>query len=164
MKFIHKASAICLSLSFFSISAYSAQELNRNIFNVGGNNLTLPDSAEYMNAIKSGSAYQLAVDPKSNLLYMSWGYRLGSNPVAGILAFELDNLKAKGFINGIHDVYGLDFDQKNNRLLAEHTVSRKTEEGELLTGNSFDIISLKDGTKLTNTIEIDQEKKRKEHF
>ncbi|ASG74521.1 beta-propeller fold lactonase family protein [Salmonella enterica] len=164
MKLINKASAICLSLSFFSISAYCAQELNRNIFNVGGNNLTLPESAEYMNAIKSGSAYQLAVDPKSNLLYMSWGYRLGSNPVAGILAFELDNLKAKGFINGIHDVYGLDFDQKNNRLLAEHTVSRKTEEGELLTGNSFDIISLKDGTKLTNTIEIDQGKKERNTF
>ncbi len=162
MKFIHKASVICLS--FICISAYSAQKLNQNIFNVGGVNLTLPESTEYMSAIKSGSAYQLAVDPKNNLLYMSWGYRLGSNPVAGILAFELDSLKAKGFINGVHDVYGLAFDQKNNRLLAEHTVSRKTEEGTLLTGNSFDIISLKDGTKLTNTIEIDQEKKERNTF
>ncbi|EBP3056782.1 TPA: beta-propeller fold lactonase family protein [Salmonella enterica subsp. enterica serovar Reading] len=164
MKFIHKSTAICLSLSFISISAYSTQEINKNIFNIGGNNLTLPESTEYMNVIKSGSAYQLVVDPKSNLIYMSWGYRLGSNPVAGILAFELDSLKAKGFINGVHDVYGLAFDQKNNRLLAEHTVSRKTEEGELLTGNSFDIISLKDGTKLTNTIEIDQGKKERNTF
>ncbi|HHX0267633.1 TPA: hypothetical protein ACU3VF_004995 [Escherichia coli] len=164
MKFIHKASVIFLSFSFFSISASSAQELDGNIFNIGGDNLTKPENYEYMNAIKAGSAYQLVVDPKSNLLYMSWGYRLGSNPVAGILAFELDTLKAKGFINGIHDVYGLDFDQKNNRLLAEHTVDRKTETGELLTGNSFDIINLKDGTKLTNTIEIDQEKKERHTF
>ncbi|EBS4549500.1 hypothetical protein DQK32_27220, partial [Salmonella enterica subsp. enterica serovar Newport] len=129
-----------------------------------GNNLIPPESIEYINAIKSGSAYQLAVDPKNNLIYISWGYRLGSNPVAGILAFELDNLKAKGFINGVHDVYGLAFDQRNKRLLAEHTVSRKTEEGKLLTGNSFDIISLKDGTKLTKTIEIDREKKDRNAF
>ncbi|EHI3120786.1 beta-propeller fold lactonase family protein [Salmonella enterica] len=162
MKFLYKSLAIYLS--FFSIYSYSAQGLNINIFNDDGNNLIPPESIEYINAIKSGSAYQLAVDPKNNLIYISWGYRLGSNPVAGILAFELDNLKAKGFINGVHDVYGLAFDQRNKRLLAEHTVSRKTEEGKLLTGNSFDIISLKDGTKLTKTIEIDREKKDRNAF
>lgn len=164
MKVIHKLSAICLSLSLISISAYSAQELNGNIFNEGDGNLTLPGSTEYMNAIKSGSAYQLAVDPKSNLLYMSWGYRLGSNPDAGIIAFELDNLKAKGFINGVRDVYGLAFDQRNNRLLAEHTVSRKTVKGELLNGNSFDIINLRDGSKLAKTIEVDQGKEERNTF
>ncbi|ECL5068343.1 beta-propeller fold lactonase family protein [Salmonella enterica] len=164
MNVIHKVSAVCLSLSLISISAYSSQEVNDNIFNEGGDNLIRPESTEYMNAIKSGSAYQLAVDPKSNLIYMSWGYRLGSNPDAGIMAFELDKLKAKGFIKGVQDVYGLAFDKRNNRLLAEHTVSRKTEEGELLTGNSFDIISLKDGTKLVKTIEIDQGKKERNTF
>ncbi|HFP3769808.1 TPA: YncE family protein [Escherichia coli] len=164
MQFNHKSLLICLSLSLFSIPSYSAQECPQNIFNVGGHNLTLPESYEYVNGIKSGSAYQLVVDTKSNLLYMSWGYRLGSNPIAGILAFDLESLKAKGFISGIHDVYGLAFDKKNNRLLAEHTVSRKTEADKLLTGNSFDIIRLKDGTKLTNTIEIDKGKQGRSHF
>lgn len=162
MKFHHKSLLICLSL--FSILSCSAQEYHQNIFNVGGHNLTLSECDEYMNAIKSGSAYQLAVDTKSNLLYMSWGYRLGTNPVAGILAFDLETLKAKGFISGIHDVYGLAFDKKNNRLLAEHTVSRKTETGKLLTGNSFDIIRLQDGTKLTNTIELDKGTEERSHF
>lgn len=164
MKVIHKISAVCLSLSLISISSYSKQEVNGNIFNQGGDNLIRADSARYMNAIKSGSVYQLVADPQNNLLYMSWGYRLGSHPDAGIIAFELDNLKAKGFINGIHDVYGLAFDKKNNRLLAEHTVSRKTDDGEILKGNSFDIINLKDGSNLVKTIEIDQDKKYRDTF
>ncbi|MDJ6542878.1 hypothetical protein LEC33_24270 [Salmonella enterica] len=164
MNVIHKISAVCLSLSLISISSYSKQEVNGNIFNQGGDNLTRADSTGYMSAIKSGSVYQLVADPQNNLLYMSWGYRLGSNPDAGIIAFDLDNLKAKGFINGIRDVYGLAFDKENNRLLAEHTVSRKTDEGEILKGNSFDIINLKDGSKLVKTVEVDQEKKYRETF
>ncbi|MHC5174523.1 YncE family protein [Serratia rhizosphaerae] len=164
MNFSYKAIAVFAFYSLISTAAHSAQRSHANIFNDNDSAIVTPDSAQYTTALKSGSLYQLALDAPDNLLYVSWGYRLGTHPDAGILAFGLNDLKAKGFIKNISDVYALSLDKVNNRLLAEHTVSRKMEDGKVLKGNSFDVVSLNNGAKLVDTTEIDKGKKDRNTF
>lgn len=151
-----------LSLCFLSSCVFSVQ--NNNVFNTSSNMILRPDDENYKDTISSGSIYQIALDKKNNLVYASWGYRLGKNPVAGILAFDMDSLNPKGIIKDIRDVYGIDYDEVNNRLLAEHTVSRKTDEGYILNGNSFDVIDLNNGKKIIETVVVDKGKRERDYF
>lgn len=151
-----------ITLSFFSLCAFSAQ--GNNVFNAESNMIIRPDDVNYKFTISSGSIYQIAVDTKNKLVYASWGYRLGKNPVAGILAFDIDSLNPKGVIKDIRDVYSIDYDEKNNRLLAEHTVSRKADDGDILNGNSFDVIGLNNGKKIIDTVVVDKGKTERSYF
>ncbi|EGM1627828.1 hypothetical protein IRP16_004408 [Salmonella enterica] len=153
-----------LALTVSTMAVYGSEQLNDNIFIHGGDNLITPEKAEYVRALKSGSVYQLVADPDNNLLYISWGYRLGANPDAGILAFDLNSLKARGYIKNVRDVYSLALDKTRNQLLAEHTVSRTIRGSTFLKGNSFDIIDLDRGSKRIQTIELDQRKKERLAF
>lgn len=158
------AAVTCISFALLSQAAFSAEPASANVFNHPNANIVKPDAESYLASIKAGSIYQMAVDNPENLLYVSWGYRLGDNPDAGVLAFSLDDLQAKGFLKSVRDVYALGLDEHNNRLLAEHTVSRKLNGGDALVGNSFDVISLADGAKITGPVLIDDRSAERDKF
>lgn len=164
MNYLCGAKPFVLFFSFFSPFVLSAQNDNDNVFNSESDMIVRPDNENYKKTMSSGSIYEIAIDKENSLIYASWGYRLGTNPMVGIVAFDIDTLKAKGFIKNIRDVYGLAFDAKNNRLLAEHTVTRKIGDGDFLQGNSFDVISLANGRKLIDTVEVDKDKKDRDYF